>query len=60
MNDAGYFILMERIEPGTAYDMPKGTVILADKGYGDFVPLFYTIPGCTNQTNANASAATGP
>ena len=39
MNDAGNFILMDRIGPGTAYDMPRGTVLLADKGYGDFVPL---------------------
>ena len=39
MNDPGNFILMERIGPGTAYDMPRGTVLLADKGYGDFVPL---------------------
>lgn len=30
---------MNRIGPGTAYDMPRGTVLLADKGYGDFVPL---------------------
>ncbi|CAH3026979.1 unnamed protein product, partial [Porites evermanni] len=35
MNDAGNFILMDRIGPGTAYDMPRGTVLLADKGYGD-------------------------
>ena len=39
MNDGGNFILMDRIGPGTAYDMPRGTVLLADKGYGDFVPL---------------------
>ncbi|CAH3112659.1 unnamed protein product, partial [Porites lobata] len=39
MNDAGNFILMDRIGPGTAYDMPRGTVLLEDKGYGDFVPL---------------------
>lgn len=39
MNDAGNFILMERIGPGTACDMPRGTVLLADRGYGDFVPL---------------------
>ena len=39
MNDAGNFILMERIGPGTAYNMPRGRVLLADKGYGDFVPL---------------------
>ena len=39
MNDAGNFILMDRIGPGTACDMPRRTVLLADKGYGDFVPL---------------------
>ena len=39
MNDAGNFHLMERIGPGTNYDMPHGAVLLADKGYGDVVPL---------------------
>ena len=39
MNDAGNFILMDTIGPGTAYDMPRGTVLPRDKGYGDFVPL---------------------
>ena len=39
MNNAGNFILMDRIGPGTAYDMARGTVLLVDKGYGDFVPL---------------------
>ena len=38
MNDASNFHLMERISPGTNYDMPHGAV-LADKGYGDVVPL---------------------
>ena len=33
------FSQMDRIGPGTAYDMPRGTVLLAYKGYGDFVPL---------------------
>ena len=39
MNDGGNFILMERIGPGTVSNMPRGTVLLGDKGYGDFVPL---------------------
>ena len=39
MSDAGNFILMERIGPGTAYNMARGTVLLADKGYRVFVPL---------------------
>lgn len=39
MNDAGNYILMERIGPGTRFDMPLGVVLLADKGYGDIVPL---------------------
>ena len=32
-------ILMERIGPGTNYNMPHGAALLADKGYGDVVPL---------------------
>lgn len=39
INDAGNYNLMERIGPGTNYDMPCGAVILADKGYGDIPPL---------------------
>lgn len=30
---------MERIGPGTNYDMPPDVVLLADKGYGDIPPL---------------------
>ena len=44
MIDAGNFILMDRIGPGTGYDMPGGTVLLEDKGYGDFVPLLTHSP----------------
>ena len=44
MIDAGNFILMGRIGPGTGYDMPGGTVLLEDKGYGDFVPLLTHSP----------------
>ena len=44
MIDAGNFILMDRIGPGTGYDMPRGTVLLEDKGYGDFVPLLTHSP----------------
>ena len=39
MNDACNFHLMERISPDIIYDMPHGAVLLADKGYGDVVPL---------------------
>ena len=39
MNDASNFHLMERIVPGTNYDMPHGAALLADKGYGDVAPL---------------------
>ena len=39
MNDAGNFHLMERIVPGTNYDMPHDAALLADKGYGDVAPL---------------------
>ena len=39
MNDAGNFNLMERIGPGTRYDMPGNLVLLADKGYADVPPL---------------------
>lgn len=39
MNDAGNYILMQRIGPGTHFDMPPRVVLLADKGYGDIVPL---------------------
>ena len=38
-NDAGNFNLMERIGPGTNYDMPPDVVLQADKGYGDIPPL---------------------
>lgn len=30
---------MDRMGPGTNYDMPPGVVLLADKGYGDIPPL---------------------
>ena len=30
MNDAGNYMLMQRIGPGTNYDMPNGVVLLAD------------------------------
>ena len=56
MNVAGNFILIERIGPGTAYDMPRGTVPPCGQGLWGFCPSFNIIPGCTNQTNANASA----
>ena len=60
MNDAGNFILMDRIGPGTASDMPRGTYSSpCGQGLWGFCPSFYTVPGSTNQTNANASAATG-
>ena len=39
MNNVGNFILMERIGTGTNYDMLPEVVLLADKGYGDAVPL---------------------
>lgn len=39
LNDAGNFNLMDRMGPGTNYDMPPGVVLLADKGYGDIPPL---------------------
>lgn len=39
MNDAGNYLMMERIGPGANHDMPHGAVLLADKGYGDVVPL---------------------
>ena len=39
LNDAGNFNLMERIGPGTNYDMPHEVVLLADKGYRAAPPL---------------------
>lgn len=39
MNDSGNFNLMERIGPGTNYDMPQNVFLLADKGYADTPPL---------------------
>ena len=39
MNDAGNFNMIERIMPGTRYDMPGNAVLLADKGYADVPPL---------------------
>lgn len=39
MNDAGNFNLMQRVGPGTRYDMPAGVVLLADQGYADIAPL---------------------
>ena len=39
LNGAGNFNLMERIGPGTNYNMPHEVVLLADKGYGAAPPL---------------------
>ena len=39
LNDAGTYNLMERIGPGTNYAMPRNTVLLADRAYGDVCPL---------------------
>lgn len=39
INDAGNFNLMERVGPGTNYDMPGDVFLLADKGYADRPPL---------------------
>lgn len=39
INDAGNFNLMERLGPGTNYDMPGDVFLLADKGYADRPPL---------------------
>jgi len=30
---------MKMYEPGTNYDMPRGVVLLGDKGYGNIPPL---------------------
>jgi hypothetical protein len=38
-NDATNFIFMERIGPGTNFDMPPNAYLLADKGYADVHPL---------------------
>jgi hypothetical protein len=39
MNDAGSYNMIERIGPGTPYDMPPNAVLFADKGYVDVAPL---------------------
>ena len=39
MNGVGNFHLMERIGPGTNYDMPHAAVLFPEKGYGDVAPL---------------------
>jgi hypothetical protein len=38
-NDATNFIFMERIGPGTNFDMPPNAYLLAHKGYADVHPL---------------------
>ena len=38
-NDATNFIFMERIGPGTNFDMPPNAYLLADNGYADVHPL---------------------